>query len=324
MTEKATATVVAAAAEGVQRCPAAAQVSCCPVAIDVDSRQPGGVAELFDRAAMAMRRSPLRRGSAVRLPARGRLLATGDLHDNPLHLEKIVRVARLDQSPDHHLVLHEMIHSERLINGMDFSHRILIKIAQHVLRYPQQIHPLLANHELAQLTGKGVSKGAGNSVALFDDGLAFAFGDEWELVSDAIKRFIAAMALAALGGPDGAAVLCAHSLPAPHVMDRFDASVFERELTADDFIGPNGAAHLMVWGRSHTPEQIEALAARWGVKLFCLGHEHSETGCEVRGRRLVILNSDHARAAVLRIDLADIPDAERAMLAAIPLAAVQA
>lgn len=289
---------------------------------ELDIRQATHVIELFDRAGHALQHSLVRRRSIVRLPARGRLLATGDLHDNPLHLEKIMRLARLDQSPDHHVVLHEMIHSERLINGMDFSHRMLIKVAQLVLQFPNQVHLLLANHELAQFTGKGVSKGAGNNVLLFDDGLAFAFGDEWELVSEAIKRFIACFALAAIGGEEGSAVLCAHSLPPPHMMSTFDATVLDRELSPDDYLSPNGAAHLMVWGRGHTPQQIDSLAERWGVKLFCLGHEHAETGFEVRGPRVVVLNSDHDRAAVLPMDLAQIPCAEEAMLHIIPLAAI--
>ena len=294
----------------------------CSVQSDIDLRQATQVIDLFDRAADAMRSSSRRQRSIVQLPPRGRLLATGDLHDNPLHLEKITRLARLDQSPDHHVVFHEIIHSERLINGMDFSHRTLIRVAQLVVRFPNQVHPLLANHELAQLTGKGVSKGAGNNVLLFDDGLAFVFGDDWELVAEAIKRFIAAMALAAIGGAAGSAVLCAHSLPAPHMMSKFDATVLDRDLAPEDYIAPAGAAHLMVWGRSHSAEQVESLAAHWGVRLFCLGHEHAETGFVVRGERLVILNSDHDRAAVLPIDLACIPNAEEAMLHVIPLAAI--
>jgi len=289
---------------------------------DVDLRQATHVIDLFDGAALAMRESGVRRRSIVRLPPVGRLLATGDLHDNPLHFEKIVRLARLDQSPDHHVVLHEMIHSERLINGMDFSHRMLVKVAQLTLQYPNQVHPLLANHELAQLTGKGVSKGAGNSVVMFDDGLAFAFGDDWEAVAEAIKRFIASMALAAIGGEEGAGALCAHSLPAPHMMHKFDATVLDRDLTAEDYMGPTGAAHLMVWGRAHTRDQVEALAGRWGVKVFCLGHEHAETGCEVRGPRLIVINSDHDRAAALPIDLARVLDAEEAALYVVPLSSV--
>ena len=76
------------------------------------------VVALFERAAEAMLGSPQRVGSAVVVPARGRLLATGDLHDNPENFAKIIRLARLDDSEDHHVLLHEVIHGEVPVTGL--------------------------------------------------------------------------------------------------------------------------------------------------------------------------------------------------------------
>jgi hypothetical protein len=256
----------------------------------------------------------------VRLPARGRLLATGDLHDNPAHLERVIELARLGVSPDHHVVLHELIHGERLVNGMDFSYRMLGRVAALVERHPAQVHPVLANHELAQMTGKGVSKGAGNSVELFRDAIEFAFGERSEEVDEAIRAFIRSMALAVLS-EDG--VLCAHSLPAEAAMAKFDPGVLDRALVEEDYRAPFGAAHLMTWGRRWTPEQVERLAETWGVRLFVVGHEHVESGIEVRGPRVVVLNTDHEHARVLPIDLARVPTAEEALMRAIPLGATR-
>jgi len=289
------------------------------VSMSLDLRSPAAVIEVFDDAAIALRQSPLRDRSVVRLPARGRLLATGDLHDNPAHLATIVRLAKLDQSDDHHVVLHEIIHGDKLVNGLDFSYRSLARVAELSIMFPGQVHVLLANHELAQLTGKGVSKGAGNSVEMFNEGLEFAFRDEWSEVLGAIQRFIAAMALALVSE---SGVLCAHSVPSPLMLKKFDTGVLRRELAADDYIGPHGAAHMMVWGRGHTPGSLEELARAWDVKLFILGHEHVETGIEIKGPKLVLLNSDHARGCVLPIDLANLFEAEEAMMHVIPLAAV--
>jgi hypothetical protein len=58
------------------------------------------------------------------------------------------------------------------------------------------------------------------------------------------------------------------------------------------------------------------------VKLFCLGHEHADTGIEVIGPRLIVLNSDHERAVGLPIDLANVGSAEEMMLGAVPLSAI--
>ena len=277
------------------------------------------VIELFDQAAQTLRSSPLRAGSTMHLPGHGRLLATGDLHDNPDHLRKIVHLARLEDSPQYCLVLHEIIHSERLINGVDLSHRMLLRVADLLVKYPRQVHVLLANHELAQMTGRGVSKGAGNSIELFNGGLAFVFGDQWDAVAEAVNRFIRAMPLALM---TASGLLCSHSLPAPSAMDRFDPEVLHRELTDEDYRPGDGSAYMMVWGRGYSDQQVELLAKRWGVKLFCLGHVHADAGAATRGRRVIVLNSDHELASVLPIDLACVPTAEEAILSAVRLRAI--
>ncbi len=285
----------------------------------LDLRDARAVIEIFDQAAGALRDSPLRAASTVRLPDRGRLVVTGDLHDQPQHFEKITYLADLEASDDHHLVLQEVIHGERLVNGMDFSHRMLANVAALVAARPQQVHPLLGNHELAQMTGRPVSKGAGNSVEQFSAALEYVYGDEADTVAEAIDRFVRAMPLA-LRSESG--LFCAHSLPAPRLMDKFDPDVLERDLTDEDYRWGGGSAYMMVWGRGHTVEQVEALAARWEVKLFCLGHEHAPSGVEARGSRLVVINSDHDHGCALPVDLGAIPRAYEALELAVPLAAV--
>ncbi len=303
----------------------AAAVSAAPVDLACAS----AVIDLFDRAAETLLASPLRSGCVHVLPPRGRLIATGDLHDNPMHLAKIIKIARLHESPDHHVVLHEMIHGERFVNGLDFSYRVLARAAELVVNHAPQVHPLLANHELAQMAGSKISKGAGDSVKMFNDALEYVFADDAISVSEAIGRYIAAFPLALRSGPasdeggtGGAGVFISHSLPAPAVMDSFDFGILERELNAEDYLPRLGSAWKMVWGRGHTPEQTEILAANWNVKLFIIGHEKAETGVEIRGPRLLVLNTEHERAAVLPIELNDIPGAYLAALSVIPLAAV--
>lgn len=280
------------------------------------------VAAVLRDAAEIMLQSPHRTGSSVLLPARGRLLVTGDLHDNPMHLNTITRLAKLNKSPDHHVILQEMIHGERLINGMDFSHRMLIRAAHLVTQYPEQVHPLLANHELSQLTGKGVSKGAGNNVDLFNNALEYVFGDAMDEVHRAITDFIRAMPIALRSEGDGGGVFCAHSLPAEAMMKYFDPAILERETTDADYTKPHGSAYLLVWGRHFTDEQLDQLSASWNVKLFCLGHEHVEMGIKNRGSRVLVLNSDHELGAALPLELANLPDAEEALMYSIPLRAV--
>ena len=289
----------------------------------VDMRDAAAVVATLRDAAAAMLDSPLRRGCHVRIPARGRLLATGDLHDNPVHYQRVIDAARLDRSPDHHVTLHELIHGERLLNGMDFSHRMLVRVASLVLQRPTQVHPILANHELSQLTGAGVSKGAGNSVELFRDAVEFAFGDDADEVDAALGAFIAAMPLAVVAGEGGPRpVLCAHSLPSATTMKMFDPAILERPLEPEDRVRPDGAAYLMTWGRGYDAASAATLAEAWGVSWFVLGHQHVDAGIECVHERCVVLNSDHEAARVLPIDLADPPAPAETPMYAMPLASL--
>ncbi|MFK7961033.1 MAG: metallophosphoesterase [Phycisphaerales bacterium] len=306
------------------------------MSIAPNHRDPGAVIEAFLAAAEQLTTSPVRHGSVHRIPLRGRLLATGDLHDNPVHYQRIVAAARLGASRDHHVVLHELIHGDRLINGMDFSYRMLLEVAALCLAHPGQVHPILANHELSQLTGAGVSKGGGNSVELFLDAVHFVFSADGDEVEAAVNSFLAAMPLALIASdmddanesniaddarPSSApGILCSHSLPSAALFGEFDPSILDRPLEDVDRRRPTGDAYLMTWGRGYDETVIEALAARWNIGMFILGHQFVESGIETVGDRVVILNSDHESGRVLPIDLADPPRVAECPMFAMPLA----
>lgn len=287
-----------------------------------DLADAGRFIERLDAAGEILRSDPRRRGATVHLPREGRLTVTGDLHDNPINLERILRYADLGGGADRHVILQEMIHGDRLVNGVDLSHRMLGRVAGLVVQHPGQVHPLLANHELAQMRGDSVSKGGGDNVALFDDGLDWVFGDDAESVADAIGRFVAAMPLA-LRTESG--ILCSHSLPAPAAMKWFEPGILDRELVAEDYAPPHGGAYAMVWGRGHSAPQVRELAEAWGVELICVGHGFVETGAEATCPGLLMINSDHDRAAAWRTELAaPPPSADVAAIEAMPLSAVDA
>lgn len=278
---------------------------------------PAVAIDLLHQASDALRDAPERRGACMVLPSHGRLLVTGDLHDHPVHLARIIRAARLPEARDHYVVLHELIHGERLINGVDLSHRMLLRLAALVCAHPGQVVPILANHEIAQFAGYSISKGAGNSIELFDAGIEFVYQDEAGAVREAMNDFMRSWPLALRTGNG---VLCAHSLPADRLLEHFDAGVMDRSLTPRDFDKPHGAAYLMTWGRGYLEQSVPMLAEQWSVDLFCLGHMSVETGLETRGDRVVVLNSDHEAGAVLPLDLAaDVPGIDELPYMKIPL-----
>ncbi len=284
---------------------------------EIDTKSADVVVDIFEDATEANFDASCRQGSADVIEPMGRLLATGDLHDNPLNFARVVGFADLANSSDdapRHVTLHEVIHSDRLLNDMDFSYRALLRVAALKRDHPELVHTLLANHELSQIVGAGIVKDGVRVVDAFNEAIDFTFGDDAHLVNHAIGDFIRSMPLALICRSGvGSGVLCAHSLPSPHMMKIFDPGVLERELIRDDYEPRKGSAHLMVWGRKHTDtEQLEELARRWDVSLFLLGHEHAENGWALVPPNALVLNSDHERGVVLPVDLASPPSASDA------------
>jgi hypothetical protein len=275
-------------------------VSGFDVAINVTD--PHEVADALDAGAQALLGSPGRRGASVHLPDHGSVLLTGDLHDNPVHLRRVVDAARLADGEDRHVVLHELIHGDRLTNGCDLSYRVLARAALLAVRHPGQVHVVLANHELAQAFRHPVSKGAGDNLEQFDAGLDWAFGDDAGLVEEAVGRFVRAMPLA-VRASNG--LFLAHSLPAPHLLDGFDLGILDRPLEDADYALRTGSAWRMVWGRGWDADELRTLAAAWGVRTFVLGHAYVEQGAEAPFPELLLLNSDHAGGRIVAVNLSE-------------------
>src|SRR5688500_9039035 len=217
-----------------------------PAETTVSLQDAAAVCDLFDRAAQATADTPGRTGSVVDLPPSGRAVLTGDLHDQLDNYRAILKLADVTGADDHHVVFQEVVHGERLVNGNDFSYRMLARIAALKLERPAQVHQVLSNHELAQLTGDGILKDGVSVVEAFHGGLVYGFGDAWEKVDAATGRYIRAMPLAVRSASD---VLCAHSLPSARHRESFDAKVLARNLRDADMDCYEGSAHMMVWGR---------------------------------------------------------------------------
>lgn len=282
----------------------------------LDLADADAVIDALERGALANRTAPCRHGSIDRVEAPGRLIATGDIHDNPVNFATVVGAAGLDGDPTDpagnqdapaHLTLHEIIHPPTLVGGMDFSYRGLTRVAALKARYPAFVHTLLANHELAQVVGSGIVKNGVRVVDAFNAGVEYVFGDDADAVNEAISRFVFSMPLALRCVCPQGDILCAHSLPAAANMARFDPTVLMRDLTEEDYRPRVGSAYFMVWGRGYDAELLEDLTERWGVNLFILGHEHAENGYALIEPNAVVLNTDHERGVYLPINLSDKP-----------------
>ncbi|MCW5765650.1 MAG: hypothetical protein KIT68_06715 [Phycisphaeraceae bacterium] len=294
----------------------------------VDLRSADAVVAALVAGALANRTAPCRRGSIDVIDgaaAPSRLIATGDLHDNPVHLARAVELAGMGDpadAPTAHLTLHEVIHSDRLVNGVDLSYAALVRVALVKAAFPAHCHTLLANHELAQIVGAGIIKDGANVCALFNEGVEWVFGGDASRVQAAIGEFIRSMPLALriAHGPGTPDTLCAHSLPDPMLMDRFDPDVLGRDLAEADYAPRRGSAHLMVWGRAQTADQLRTLSQRWNVGLFLLGHEKADRGVMLVPPNAVVINSDHAEGKYIPLPLATAPTPELALSRAASIA----
>lgn len=257
------------------------------------------VCRLLHETAALIREDPNRKGSLLEFGSAGQVVMTGDLHGNLKNFDKLQRFCALKSSPGRSVVLHELIHADLEHGGqMDLSVDLLVRAAQWKCDFPDNVFFLQSNHELAQLRRQEITKGGRSVLHDFEQGVEFRFGREAGAVLEAINEYIGALPLAAR---TRSGVFMCHSLPDPMLLDTFDVSVFERELTPDD-LAPGGGAYSMVWGRFHSAAAVEMFAERLGAECFIVGHTPQEDG-STRVGRLIILASEHNHGTFLPIDL---------------------
>jgi hypothetical protein len=287
--------------------------------LSINFRDAEAACDLFRQATVANRDSQFRDGSTDWLPEQGRVIMTGDLHDNTLNLRRIMKLAELDESPDHHVILHEVIHGPDQIDGRDMSIITLMRIAALKVRYPDQLHLMQSNHELSQAGQGNITKDGKSVVDAFDKGVDHLFGGDADEVRKQITRFIFSYPLA-VRCPKG--ILFSHSLPSPRQLGGFDTTILDRKVSKKDYDRGN-SAYSMVWGRDQNEDVVESLRFSWGVKWFVTGHQPAPFGHEVAAGSVIILASDHSHGVAMPLDLAKDYDFQGLLDAIIPLNSIE-
>jgi len=258
------------------------------------------VIDTFRRAAELNLSDPIRVGSLLRPPDYVQIVMTGDLHGHRRNFEKLNKYCRLESTPNRHVILHELIHEQPQHYGAaDRSFELLLDAACWKASFPEQIHFLQSNHELAQLQNHEITKGGRMVTDDFERGVAELLETpRIEGVLDAMDAFIASYPIAARSNNG---IFFAHSLPNVSHMNEFDASCVHQPADQLD-LSEGGMIYQMVWGRRHTPALLDRLAQAFDVKFFLLGHQPQEFGHDVRFDRVIILASDHNHGVFLPVD----------------------
>ncbi len=243
---------------------------------------------LLRQATLAFRDTPGRRGRVVRLADAVDVLAAGDLHGNLANFCQLVKLADLAQHPRRHLVLQEVVHGDFAYpQGGDKSHQLLDLVAALKIQHPRQVHFLLGNHELSQMTNRPVAKGDRDLNQHFRQGISSAYGPHAGEVYDHYVRMLGEAPLA-VRTPNR--VFLSHSLPSPSRLAEFDPAVLERDRLSEADLQPGGSVYALVWGRDTSLTNAAVFLDKVDADLLITGHIPVEAGFAVPNERQLILD----------------------------------
>ena len=249
----------------------------------------------LDRAASLVRATPGRRGRLVPLGGASDVVVAGDLHGHVANFQAVVKAAALAANPRRHLVLQEVVHGRlRYPGGGDRSHQLLDLFAALKGQFPERVHLLMGNHEMAQWTNRQVMKDEGDLNELFRAGVREAYGDGASAVYAAYERLFAA--LAAGGADRERRVLQPQPADGQADPDLRPGPAGARRVDAGR-LQPGGLAYSLVWGRDTRAETAEAFLARVGADWLATGHVPCDEGYAWPSGRHLILDSCAAPAA---------------------------
>ena len=264
------------------------------------------IVDVFGNATDLNLSNPLRNEQLITLEPGGEVWIAGDVHDHRRNFEKLTKSADLANNPQRHLILQELIHGEHFDqSGGEVSWQTLYKAAQLKTEFPDQVHFLMANHDLAQIHGKGIMKGSISVCEAFNKGVKTAFGSSGAMVQVAITEFLLSFPLG-IRLPNG--IFCCHSLPTDSEIPVYDYTVFNRPLTGADYTRKTGPVYQLIWGRHTTPAFARQFADKMETNLLITGHQPQEMGYGVNGDNQIIIASDHNQGVCLQIDLSQTYD----------------
>jgi hypothetical protein len=251
--------------------------------------QPERVLHTLHQAIRAFRQTPGRSGRLVRLPAGAEILIAGDMHGSVENFRLLLKRAELARQPGRHLVVQELVHGPfRYPAGGDKSHQLLDLIAALKCQFPDRIHYLLGNHELAQWRRQAIGKGDVDQNEVFRAGIENAYGSFAAEIEMAYDELFAAANLAVRTTNR---VLLSHSLPSARILPSFEPALLEEENPPPEAWQLGGALHALVWGRDLREDTAAAFLHKLDADWLITGHIPCPEGYQTPNSRQLILDA---------------------------------
>jgi len=281
---------------------------------------PQTIIDLLNKGVEASNADKYRRDNLICLPADGSLIVTGDLHGHRRNFERIVAYADLENNPDRHLILQEIIHGgpEDALGGC-LSYKLLFDVIRYKLSLPDRVHIIMGNHDTAFINRSEVMKDGREMNRAMCLAMEREFGKAAADVELVTRQYLFSQPLAARCDNR---IWMSHSLPADRLIEKFDPEILNRQLKINDVVRP-GSAYLMTWGRKHSQVLLDNMAKTFDTDIFILGHQPQEQGWCQAGENLIIIASNHNHGCLLSIDLAKSYTIERLIESIVPLASVE-
>jgi hypothetical protein len=280
---------------------------------------PQAIIDLLNNGIEILNADKFRRGNVVHLPAEGNLIITGDIHGHVRNFERILTFADLSNHPDRHIILQEIIHGgPEDSQGGCLSYKLLFEAIRYKLKFPDQVHMIMGNHDTAFINNSEVMKDGKEMNRAMRQAIELEFKQASDDIALAIRQFLFSQPLAVRCNNR---IWISHSLPNDRSMDKFEPKILERQLKINDVVRP-GSAYLLTWGRKHSQAVLDKLAGIFDIDFFILGHQPQEKGWNQAGNNLIIIASNHNHGCLLSIDLTKSYTIEQLIESIIPLASI--
>lgn len=260
---------------------------------------PDRMLNILRKATEFVIRTPGRQGHTIFLTDAKDVLVAGDLHGHLGNFQSVMTTAALAAHPKRHLVLQEVIHSSfRYPTGGDKSHQLLDLFAALKCQFPERVHLLPGNHEMAQMTGRPIGKGNESLNEVFIEGIKAAYGTAWAEIEKAYYELLRALPLAYRTANR---VFFSHTLIPGKSLGEFHMLRLKQEQFAETDFLPGGVVYGILWGRDTSQETADEFLRIVDADLLVTGHIPTDTGHMVPNSKQLIVDCSASPAAYVLI-----------------------